>query len=231
MLYSNLPLYGAAFLSMFGVGMIVSLLPARLMALSGSPSGIGLLAPAFALTFAATQLPMGRLADRFGFRPFLCLGYGISALAGLIFCLADSTGGLLLGRMLQGLGEVPVWSLAPALLALRYPLARGRAMGLYNAAIHLGLTLGSFSGICLSPLCRGPLPFLIYALLCGLGGLAVATLKTPPPLPQRRKQPDLGPALPSPGPGGNPGIVPGHPPLRCRLRHLCHHHSRLPHVG
>lgn len=170
----------SAFLLMFGVGMIVSLLPGRIIHLSGAVSDVGHLASAFALTFVLCQIPIGRLSDTFGFKKFLVIGYGLCALSGLVFYIAASTRVLMLGRMLQGIGEVPVWALAPALLAIQHPGRKGWIIGVYNASVHCGLMLGSLAGIFVQRLWQGNEPFLLFAALSLLGGLLIAAIVKDP---------------------------------------------------
>jgi MFS family permease len=69
-------LFLSVFLMMIGVGMIVAVMPQRYIALSGTPSTVGSLAAAFALTYLLVQFGVGRLADRYGFKPFLIAGTG-----------------------------------------------------------------------------------------------------------------------------------------------------------
>ena len=158
----------AAFCMMVGVGAIVSILPQRLLALSGDRAPLGLLSTFFAVTYVATQLPVGYLADRYGARVFLVAGYLVCTGAGLIFTLASGADLILFGRLVQGAGEAPVWSIGAALLSVRYGDRRAEVMGRYNAAIHIGLTLGPVVGY----LCRGQAAFGLYVTLC-LAGAAI----------------------------------------------------------
>lgn len=164
----------AASLLMVGVGMIVALLPQRVLDHSGSLQAVGYVASAFALSYLLLQLPIGRLADRFGAKPFLALGYLLCCFAGLVFFHAGSAETIFLGRFVQGAGEAPVWALGPALLALAYPQAKGKAIGIYNAAIHAGLMIGPLLGILLFPSGIGNAPFLVFALLCCAGAVTIA---------------------------------------------------------
>ena len=132
----------SAALLMVGVGMIVPLLPQRIISLSGSMQNVGYLASFFALSYLLLQLPIGTMADRLGIKPFLVLGYLCCGISGLVYFFADSTDTIFWGRIIQGAGEAPIWALGPALLSLAYPDAKGRVIGIYNAAIHAGLTLG-----------------------------------------------------------------------------------------
>jgi len=85
---SAIALNGAVFLFMCGVGMMVALLPQRIITLSGSIADVGYLASAFAIPYILFQLPIGRLADRFGFKIFLSGGYFLCAGTGVfvLFC-------------------------------------------------------------------------------------------------------------------------------------------------
>ena len=156
----------AASLLMMGVGMIVGLLPRRVLALSGSIRDVGLIASCFALTYLLVQIPVGRLADRFGIKRFLIAGYVLCGLSGLIFSFANSPRDFFIGRLIQGAGEAPIWALGPALLALAYPRESGRAIGVYNASIHAGLTLGPLVALWFFPGGMGRAPFLVFVLLC-----------------------------------------------------------------
>lgn len=153
--------------------MIVALLPQKIIYLSGTVSSVGYLASAFALTFVLIQIPIGKLSDRFGFKPFIVSGYFICAGTGLLYYFSDSANLIFIGRMLQGIGEVPIWALAPALLAIQYPTQKGKVMGLYNASLHCGLTAGSLSGIWVAKIWQGNEAFLLFTGMSFLGGLLI----------------------------------------------------------
>jgi MFS family permease len=68
------------------------------------PSGLGLLTAAYFITFAAFQLPLGVLLDRFGPRKIEAGLLVFAALGAYIFATADSLGGLVVGRALIGFG-------------------------------------------------------------------------------------------------------------------------------
>lgn len=181
----------SAFLMMLGVGMIVAILPQRVIELTGSVSPTAYLASLFAVPYLLLQIPYGRLSDRMGFKPFIVAGYGICALAGFIFYFSSDTKSLFFGRMLQGAGEAPIWALAPALLSLQNPTSRGRAMGSYNASIHLGLTAGPALGIAVSQVWQANEAFLIYAGLCLCGAAVVSKLVKDAKRTGEQEQPQL----------------------------------------
>lgn len=97
----------------FGLGYFVSYLfrtvnaviaPDLVADLGLSPSDLGLLTSSYFLTFAACQLPLGVLLDRYGSRRVEAALLLFAATGALVFSQADSLGGLLLGRALIGLG-------------------------------------------------------------------------------------------------------------------------------
>ena len=188
---SSLALYAAAFIQMVGVGLIVALLPSKVIALSGSMANVGLIASAFAVPFILLQLPVGNLGDRFGHKRFLVAGYVIAGLTGFLYFKAESVNSLLLGRVLQGFAEIPVWALAPALLSILFAESKGEAIGRYNASIHLGLTAGSLLSVYVYSVWSGNEAFLLYALSGLMGAVIIATLV---------RGPDLGESL-APGRG------------------------------
>ncbi len=172
---TSLALCGAAFIQMAGVGMIVALLPGMLIEFSGSMKSVGYIASAFALPFVLFQLPAGYLADRFGFKGFLVAGYAVCGLSGFVYFNSDCVVSLLAGRMLQGIGEVPIWALGPALLSLLFSRSKGVEIGNYNASIHLGLTAGSLLCAWACKAWSGREAFLFFGV-CGLVGAILVAL-------------------------------------------------------
>jgi len=164
----------SVFLLMVGVGLIVALLPQRIINLTGSISDVGILASAYAIPNVLLQIPIGHLSDRFGFKPFIVGGYAASALTGLLYFFADTPALFFGGRFLQGIAEIPIWALAPALLSVQYASDKGRHMGIYNAALHCGLTLGGLLSIISITVWHGNEPFLLFAVLSIIGGLITA---------------------------------------------------------
>lgn len=176
----------SVFLVMLGVGMSVALLPQKIMSFSNSVSSVGYLAAAFALPYVLLQIPIGRLSDKFGFKSFLVGGYFLCALTGLLYYFAKTPSLIYLGRIIHGIGEVPIWALAPALLSIQYPDQKGRYIGIYNASLHCGLTTGSLLGILIYQTWQEGEAFLLFSGLSFLGGLFIALfVKNPPQEPAK----------------------------------------------
>lgn len=68
------------------------------------PSGLGLLTAAYFITFAAFQLPLGVLLDRFGPRKIEAALLIVASSGAFIFARADTLAGLVIGRGLIGFG-------------------------------------------------------------------------------------------------------------------------------
>ncbi len=66
-----------ATLVMIGVGMIVAILPQRVLDLSGTMQSVSLVASVFALFYPLSQLPNGDIADRFRVKSVLLVGYAL----------------------------------------------------------------------------------------------------------------------------------------------------------
>ena len=163
----------AVFFMMLGVGMIMALLPKKVIDLTGSGSTVGFLASAFAISYIILQVPIGNLSDKFGFKFFLFSGYLLCSVTGLLYYFADNVNLIFLGRFFQGAGEAPIWALAPALLSIKFPTSKGRVMGIYSAVIHVGLTIGPILGIAVLKAWPGNQAFLFYAVVCFIGAIII----------------------------------------------------------
>jgi MFS family permease len=89
-----------------------------------SPSDLGLLTSAYFLVFAAFQIPLGVLLDRFGPRRVLATLLVLAAAGGLVFGLAQGVATLALGRALLGLGVSGCLMGSIKAFTLWFPLSR-----------------------------------------------------------------------------------------------------------
>jgi MFS family permease len=97
------------------------------------PASLGLLTSAYFLSFAAFQLPLGVLLDRFGARRVEATLLLFAAAGALVFSRAETLTGLMLGRALIGLGVSACLMAAFKAFTLwfpadRLPLANGIQM-------------------------------------------------------------------------------------------------------
>lgn len=109
---SGLALFGLVFLP-FATGYFLSFLyrsvnaviaPDLIRDLSLSSSGLGLLTASFFLGFAALQLPLGVMLDRYGAVRVQTVLMSIAAAGGLMFALAESEVMLIVARGIIGVG-------------------------------------------------------------------------------------------------------------------------------
>ena len=68
------------------------------------PADLGLLTSVYFISFAAFQLPLGVLLDRYGPRRTEAVLLLFAAVGALIFSQSDTLSGLIVGRLLIGLG-------------------------------------------------------------------------------------------------------------------------------
>lgn len=144
---------------------------------------VGLAIGAYGLTQAVMQIPLGMASDRFGRRPVIVAGLLLFILGGVICALATSIDGIIVGRVIQGLGAVSAAITAWLADATR-PEVRTRAMAMVGGSIGLSFA----ASLVLSPLLVGQfgLSGLFWAIsLLGFACLFIATLLVPavPPNP------------------------------------------------
>lgn len=136
----------AMFFDLLGFGMIVADIQLRAEGLMprGWPPGPvigGLLASTFIVQTIASSR-WGRLSDSLGRKPVVVLCTVLSALAMLVYGIADSIGILFASRLLSGLGAANV-AVAQAFISDRYEgESRTVALGRVGAAISTGLVIG-----------------------------------------------------------------------------------------
>ncbi|MFA5488500.1 MAG: MFS transporter [Candidimonas sp.] len=144
---------------------------------------VGLAIGAYGLTQAVMQIPLGMASDRFGRRPVIVAGLLLFILGGVICALAASIDGIIVGRVIQGLGAVSAAITAWLADATR-PEVRTRAMAMVGGSIGLSFA----ASLVLSPLLVGQfgLSGLFWAIsLLGFVCLFIATFLVPaaPPNP------------------------------------------------
>jgi len=101
---------------------------------------IGLLSSAFFFSFAAAQIPLGIALDRYGPKRCMLVCAAIPFVGKLVFAMATTPAGLVLARILMGLGS-SCYLMAPlALYAKRFPPERFTLL----AGIQIGIgTVGT----------------------------------------------------------------------------------------
>jgi MFS family permease len=108
---------------------------------------IGALMTVVLFTITAFSIPASILVDRWSRRKMISIMVAFWSLATLACAFADSFWQLFIARAFIGIGEAGYAPAGTAMLAAAYPEeSRGRAMGIWNIAIPLGMGLGMIGG-------------------------------------------------------------------------------------
>ena len=160
-----------------------------------SAADLGLLTSVYFLVFAAVQLPLGALLDRYGPRTIQSALLLLASGGALVFALADSLLGLVVGRTLLGLGVAMALMAGFKAIVLWFPPDR---LALANGWLVMLGALGAVTA-------TAPAEFVVlaigwrglFAVLAGLSALAalLVLLAVPEPSgsrpPSRAAQPSL----------------------------------------
>lgn len=133
----------AMFCATMGLGMVTPVLPVYAKSLGATGTAIGLTFSAFALTQVFISPFSGRLADRFGRKPFLVGGLLTYMAAAVGWYLTDSVAGIIAFRALSGVGSAFIFSMALAYVGDLAPNGReGRYMGVFGLFDFIGFGVG-----------------------------------------------------------------------------------------
>ncbi|MDQ1494459.1 MAG: hypothetical protein QOG69_942, partial [Actinomycetota bacterium] len=170
----------------FVIVMAYSALPTPLYALYAARDGFGsvtitLVFAAYAFGVIASLFLAGHLSDRYGRRRLLFPALALSALSAVLFLVWRDLPGLLVARVVAGLGVGLVTATAMAWLAELHshhrPTAAGRRAEVVAVAANLGgIGAGPLAGGALAQWVAAPLtvPFAVFLVLLAVAALLVA---------------------------------------------------------
>ncbi len=180
---------------LLGLFMIYPVFAAYARHLEGATAEmIGLALGAYGLTQGLLQIPFGLLSDRIGRKVVIAGGLVLFGVGSAVAALSGSIEGVLIGRILQGMGAVG--SVVLALVAdLTREEVRTRAMAIVGVTIGLAFVVAIAVGPLLAAVIGVPGIFWLTAALA-LFGIAVTLLLVPtPPRVVRHRDAEAVPAL------------------------------------
>ncbi len=136
-----------SFINPFTGSALTLALPDIGLAYAASESQLGWVIEIFLISSTICIMPLGKAADFLGKRRIFLLGTLLFMVSSLAAPAVSSLSGLLLLRILQGIGSASIFATSLAILSLVYPPAhRGKAMGLTISAVYCGLSMGPVIG-------------------------------------------------------------------------------------
>ncbi len=137
----------SSFMGPFIISSVNVALPAIQSEFSADAVVLSWVATALLLAVAVFLIPMGKIGDIFGRKKVFTWGLAIHTLASLLGAFSISMPMLIAVRVFQGFGAAMFVTTGMAILTSVFPpKRRGRAIGIYVAAVYIGLSVGPFFG-------------------------------------------------------------------------------------
>lgn len=175
-------LLAGMFIISLSMGMAGLALPLYARDLGASYTEVGLLGVAYVVFDAIFSMPSGRAGDRRGRKPFLVLGFFLTACVISLYSVASAVIWLITLRLLQGAVEAPIWVNAQSAVAdLSTRSERGRTMGVYGTSWAVGFGIGPLIGGFLYVTVGAAVTFLLSALVAFIATVTITGM--PPPKP------------------------------------------------
>ena len=134
------------------------------------------------LSMAIFLVPAGKTGDIWGHRNVLLCGILLVFVSSIMMPIVPNFLLLILMRMFQGCGGALIASSTMALISSTFGKEeRGRAVGIYIAAIYLGLSAGPFLGGMLMTLSGWRSIFIFVSVLALISGTLTVKVLTSPP--------------------------------------------------
>lgn len=154
-------------LAMAGNGLVVPILSLYGATFSASTTLVGMLITVFGVARLVANFPAGLAYARFGPKTLMALGNALLLAGAAGAALSTTIEALLLCRAVQGAGSGIFLTAAGVVIAQAAKEgARGRAMALYQASVHVGAGIGPAIGGVTAQAFGLSAPFWAYAALC-----------------------------------------------------------------
>lgn len=134
--------------SNFGHFMMTTLIPRYAEHMGAPPSTVGLVASAFAITALAVRPIVGPATTSFRNNRLFALANGIILLSFLCYGLAGNVTGLLIGRLLQGVGMGFLVPVSMAMVSNALPASKfASGIGIFSLGQALSMAVGPSAGL------------------------------------------------------------------------------------
>jgi EmrB/QacA subfamily drug resistance transporter len=136
-----------SFMGPFMISSVNVALPAIQKDLQMDAVQLSWIATAYLLAVAVGLVPAGKIADIYGRKLIFATGLAVYTIGSGLAIFAQAATFLIVSRVLQGLGASMFVSTGMAILTSIFPgKERGRVIGIYVAAVYIGLSAGPFFG-------------------------------------------------------------------------------------
>ena len=162
-----------SFMGPFMISAVNVALPAIQSDLRMNAVQLSWIASSYLLAVAVGLIPAGKIADIYGRKKVFTTGLVIYTLGSTSAAFVDTAAWLIFFRVVQGLGAGMFVTTGMAILTSIFPpQKRGRAIGIYVAAVYVGLSVGPFVGGFLTQQFGWRSIFLVMFPM-GLGSIAI----------------------------------------------------------
>ena len=165
-----------SFIGPFMISSVNVALPAIQADLGMDAVQLSWIATAYLLAMAVVLVPAGKIADIHGRKKVFTAGLAVYTSGAVAAAFVDSAALLIATRVVQGIGAAMFVTTSMAILTSIFPPSRrGRVLGIFVAAVYVGLSVGPFVGGMLTQYLGWRSIFLIMLPL-GLFSLALTFL-------------------------------------------------------
>ena len=136
-----------SFMGPFMLSSVNIALPAMEKDLQLNTVQLSWIATSYLLAMAVVLVPAGKLADIFGRKKLFAQGLFIYTIGSMVAVFANAFFVLIGARIIQGVGSALFVTTGMAILTSIFPPEkRGKVIGVYVAAVYIGLSVGPFVG-------------------------------------------------------------------------------------
>ncbi|MBW2431905.1 MAG: MFS transporter [Deltaproteobacteria bacterium] len=136
-----------SFMGPFTISSVNVALPAIQVEFSADAVLLSWVATSYLLAIAVFLVPFGKAADIYGRKKIFTRGIALYTVSSLLAVFSFSMNVLIFMRVIQGIGAAMFVTTGMAIITSIFPPSRrGRAIGIYVAAVYIGLSVGPFAG-------------------------------------------------------------------------------------